>query len=112
MINEPWTGAVLYAKDVDRVVAFYSGLVGLKIRRRQRDHIVLESPVFHLVILRIPKHRADSIEIENPPVGAPGNTKFAGGGNKLSSQLRPPESKGSNHGDDACCAGLLPKGAL
>lgn len=50
------------------MVAFYCGIVDLKIRSTQQDHVVLESPVFQLVILRIPNRIADSIKIEEPPV--------------------------------------------
>jgi hypothetical protein len=52
MTTDVRAGAVLYAKDIDRVVAFYSGVVDLKVRRTQKDHVVLESPVFQLVVLR------------------------------------------------------------
>jgi predicted enzyme related to lactoylglutathione lyase len=68
MIHELRNGAVLYAKDLDTVAAFYSGVVGLEVRRTHNDHIVLESQVFQLVVLRIPKHIANSITIQNPPV--------------------------------------------
>jgi len=68
MINALRNGAVLYAQDLDRVAAFYSGVAGLEVRRTQNDHNVLESEVFQLVVLRIPKHIADSITIQNPPV--------------------------------------------
>jgi len=61
------TGTVLYAKNVDRVVAFYSAVLGLQIRGGDDTYVVLESPGFQLVVLRIPDHIASSIVITVPP---------------------------------------------
>ena len=61
-------GAVLYAADVQRLVAFYSGVAGLTVREAENDYVILDSAVFQLVILQIPKHIADSIVIQKPPV--------------------------------------------
>lgn len=61
-------GTVLYAKDVDRVVAFYCRVAGLTVGSSGKDHVVLASAAFELVVLRIPAPIADSIEIAKPPV--------------------------------------------
>jgi catechol 2,3-dioxygenase-like lactoylglutathione lyase family enzyme len=64
---ESRSAAVLYAKDVARVVAFYSTVLGLEVETRHEDHVVLESPMFQLVVLQIPAHIASGIEISVPP---------------------------------------------
>ena len=67
MRDQPRSGAVLYAKEVGRVVAFYSAVAGLQAEGGDDDHVVLESPHSQLVVLRIPNEIASSIEITVPP---------------------------------------------
>jgi predicted enzyme related to lactoylglutathione lyase len=62
------SGAVIYAKDVDRVAAFYSTVIGLQMAGRDDEHVVLESPGFQLVVLRIPSEIGSTITIAVPPV--------------------------------------------
>ena len=54
MKYESRTGAVLFAKSLDQVAAFYSVVLGLAEANRADDHILLESPGFQLVVHRIP----------------------------------------------------------
>jgi predicted enzyme related to lactoylglutathione lyase len=61
-------GAVLYAKNVERVAPFYIECCGLGITHSEDDHVVLESPSFQLVILAIPESLAGSIFVATPPV--------------------------------------------
>src|ERR1051325_5482365 len=61
------SGAVLYVRDIRRMVAFYSGVLGFRETGSDDDHVVLESPAYQLVILGIPKAIAASIEITTPP---------------------------------------------
>jgi predicted enzyme related to lactoylglutathione lyase len=65
--QESRSGMVLYAKDVGRVVAFYSAVLGFQAGDRDEHHVVLESPGSQLVVLRIPDRIAASIEISIPP---------------------------------------------
>lgn len=65
---ESRAGAVLYAKDMDRVAAFYAAVLGLEAAARDDEHVLLESPAFQLVVLRIPSHIASTIQIAAPPV--------------------------------------------
>lgn len=59
--------AVLYARDLDRLVAFYSGL-GLTVDEMQPgDYAVLTAPQAELSIIRIPQPLAAQIEIADPP---------------------------------------------
>ena len=67
MMDESRSGAVFYAKDVHRVAEFYSAVLGLKEEARDKDHVVLESPAFQLVVLQIPSDIASTIEITVPP---------------------------------------------
>jgi hypothetical protein len=61
-------GAVLYAKEVAKLSAFYVETAGLAVTRTEADHTVLESPVFQLVLLAIPAKLAATIEVASPPV--------------------------------------------
>jgi predicted enzyme related to lactoylglutathione lyase len=61
-------GAVLYAKDPERLAAFYSAVTGLRITNRQESFFVVGSPSAQLVIVQIPKRIADAIAIETPPI--------------------------------------------
>jgi predicted enzyme related to lactoylglutathione lyase len=65
--DESRAGAVLYAKNVERVVAFYSAVLGFQISAAEESHVVLESSSFQLVVLRIPDEIASSITITAPP---------------------------------------------
>ena len=60
MAYESRTGAVLFAKKLDQVAAFYSNVLGLREVNRDDDHILLESPGFQLVVHRVPGHAATS----------------------------------------------------
>jgi predicted enzyme related to lactoylglutathione lyase len=60
-------GAVLYAKDLDRLVQFYSTVIGLKPRAIEKGFVVLGSQPSQFVILAIPKRIAASIDIARPP---------------------------------------------
>jgi hypothetical protein len=67
MKHESRSGAVLYAKDVSRLVAFYSAVLDLRAVDSNDNHVVLESRAFQLVVLGIPADIASSIEITVPP---------------------------------------------
>jgi predicted enzyme related to lactoylglutathione lyase len=60
-------GAVLYAKNLALVQAFYQAVLSLEVESAEKDYVVLASPTFQLVILEVPEHIASSIEIETPP---------------------------------------------
>lgn len=60
-------GAVVYAKDLDRLARFYAEVVNLEIVHRVEDHVVLESEFFELVIVAIPAATAVRIVISSPP---------------------------------------------
>ena len=68
MSDRTKAGAVVYAKSIARVSAFYSGVVGLEVVYSEADHVVLESPVLQLVVVAIPEHIAASIELADPPI--------------------------------------------
>lgn len=60
-------GAVVYARDLARLSAFYAGVAGLRIVQTHPDHALLESATFQLVIVAIPARLAASLEITEPP---------------------------------------------
>jgi catechol-2,3-dioxygenase len=61
------TGAVLSAKDVPRVAAFYTQVAGLSVVHAEDDHVVLASDGYQLVVRAIPEPLASSIEVSVPP---------------------------------------------
>ena len=68
MLYESRTGAVLFARRLDQVAAFYSNVLGLREAHRDGDHILLESPGFQLVVHRIPGHNVETVDVAEPPV--------------------------------------------
>ena len=66
MNYESRTGAVLFARGLDRIAIFYSAVLGLTETNRDEDHIVLESPGFQLVVHRIPGNGATTVENGEP----------------------------------------------
>jgi predicted enzyme related to lactoylglutathione lyase len=58
--------AVIYAKDLDRLVAFYAAL-GLKVDEAESDFAVLLGAGLELSIVQIPKQVASEIAISTPP---------------------------------------------
>jgi predicted enzyme related to lactoylglutathione lyase len=61
------SGAVLFAKDPQRVAAFYEALAGLKVTHSGTDMIVLESAHSQLLVHPIPAKIARTIKITAPP---------------------------------------------
>jgi predicted enzyme related to lactoylglutathione lyase len=64
----PKHGAVLFAKDLPRVAAFYRELAQMTQTVSEKRLIVLESASYQLVIHGIPKAVADRINITTPPL--------------------------------------------
>ena len=59
--------AVMYAKDLQRIVVFYTAL-GLKVDEAQPGgYAVLTGPELELSIVQIPQDIASNIEISSPP---------------------------------------------
>ena len=67
MTHRGLTGAVLYAKDLQRLVEFYSAIACLDVQSVQNGFAILGREPSRLVIVRIPKRIADSIDISTPP---------------------------------------------
>jgi len=61
-------GAVIYAKDLKRMAEFYERVVGMRVCRSAKDHIMLESGAFELVVLQVPPRIATTIAVTVPPV--------------------------------------------
>jgi hypothetical protein len=59
--------AVLFAKDLDRVAAFYIGALSFERASGDRDHAILRGGGFELIVHQIPKAIADTIVITDPP---------------------------------------------
>lgn len=67
MASPRHSGAVIFAKDIRRVAAFYEHLCALAVVDAHSDHIVLESGTVQLVIHGIPPRIAQDIHITQPP---------------------------------------------
>jgi hypothetical protein len=61
-------GAVLYAKEPEKVAAFYREVANMHVCHIDSQYIELQSNSFQLVVLQIPKRIASSIVIASPPV--------------------------------------------
>ena len=64
MVN---AGAVLYARDMQRLAAFYSAVAGLSEVQREREFTVLENGASQLTIVAVPERIAAKMEITAPP---------------------------------------------
>jgi predicted enzyme related to lactoylglutathione lyase len=67
MTHRGLIGAVLYAKDLDRLVEFYSSVAGIEPQAIEKGFAVIGSRPSQFVILRIPKRIAYTIDIATPP---------------------------------------------
>ena len=61
------TGALIYAKDLPRLSAFYQELLGMTVRHAAADYHVLASPDTQLIVHAIPPAIAATFEIATPP---------------------------------------------
>ena len=58
---------MLYAKDLDRLVEFYTSVTGIEPQKIEKGFATLGSRPTQFVIVRIPKRIADTIDIATPP---------------------------------------------
>ena len=68
MANPFTAGAIVYAKDIQRLARFYAAVADLEIVHEVADHLVLESETYELVVVAIPAATAARIAIATPPV--------------------------------------------
>jgi predicted enzyme related to lactoylglutathione lyase len=60
-------GALIFAKDVERLADFYCQVLQMKRLHAKPELLVLQSPDMQLVIHAIPTHIAETFEISSPP---------------------------------------------
>jgi predicted enzyme related to lactoylglutathione lyase len=60
--------AVIHAKDVSRVSAFYARVADLALTHEEADHASLESPALQLFIVAMNPAVAAAVHIAQPPV--------------------------------------------
>ncbi len=60
-------GALIYAKDLERLSQFYQTLFSMQLLSADSEHHVIESADIQLVIHAIPPNIAATFEIEVPP---------------------------------------------
>jgi predicted enzyme related to lactoylglutathione lyase len=61
-------GALIYARNLECLSAFYQTLLGMNVLYRDADHHLLGSPDAQLIIHAIPARIADTFEITVPPM--------------------------------------------
>ena len=66
-MSEMTAGAVIYAKDIARVSAFYQAVTTLDVTHAEKGHIELRAGGFQLIVVAMRADIADSIEITAPP---------------------------------------------
>jgi predicted enzyme related to lactoylglutathione lyase len=60
-------GGLIYAKNMERLSAFYETLLSMSKIHVSADHIVLESPDFQLIVHAMPSDIARTVVVESPP---------------------------------------------
>lgn len=68
MIDPTKNGAVVFAKVVDRLTAFYRDAMSLAVTHEEPGLVVLEGNDMQLILHAISPHIADTFEIADPPV--------------------------------------------
>ncbi|MBV8624147.1 MAG: hypothetical protein JO174_11740 [Herbaspirillum sp.] len=68
MSTQPKAGAVLFAKDVARLAAFYAQVLAVVPKHAHPEKVVIEAADFLLVIHAAPPAVSAGIEITTPPV--------------------------------------------
>jgi predicted enzyme related to lactoylglutathione lyase len=117
---DPRAGAVVYAKDVDRVSEFYAALLQVRPASQDEQYIRLETAAIQLVILAIPEPIARDIQISDPPqrrtqtpvklvFGVDSIARLRTAAGRLGGQVDPPEREWQ-FGDDLVCDGCDPEG--
>lgn len=66
-MSEMTAGAVIYAKDIARVSAFYRAVTTLEVTHEEKGHVELRSGGFQLIVVAVSADIAESIEISAPP---------------------------------------------
>lgn len=67
MTKQAPAAAVIYAKDVARLSAFYARVAGLAVTHTEADHASLESTALQLFIVAMNPAIATKVEITQPP---------------------------------------------
>lgn len=62
------TGLLIYASDVQRVSAFYEGVLGARLLDADADRRVIESPDVQILIYAFPAEHAAEVVVTRPPV--------------------------------------------
>lgn len=60
-------GALIYAKDLDRLSGFYQSVLGMTVLTSDDTHHVIENADAQLIIHAIPVHIAETFTISVPP---------------------------------------------
>jgi hypothetical protein len=120
MTDRSKLAVVVYAKDVGRVSEFYAAVLEADGLHREGDHVIVETPECHLVVLAIPVTIAAEIEIASPPtrraetpikvafpVASIDRARAVAG--ELGGQIDSP-GRAWQFGDDTVCDGQDPEG--
>lgn len=67
MTEQSALGVAIYGKDIFRLSAFYTGVLGLQVRESEPGFIVLEADTVELILVALPQELAETITITVPP---------------------------------------------
>lgn len=67
MTGSARVGALIYAKDLIRVSAFYRQLLGMTMQHADPEYHVLMSPDIQLIVHAMPPVIAETVEVTSPP---------------------------------------------
>jgi hypothetical protein len=67
MKTRPKPSVVVFAKDVERLAAFYGEVAAMTVVASDKKHVVLDGEVFQVVVHDIPKKIAAKVVITKPP---------------------------------------------
>ena len=68
MLGPAPTGILVYAKDIERLAAFYAAVAAMAPLHATDELIVLQSADLQLLVHRIPAQIAEGIVVASPPV--------------------------------------------
>lgn len=60
-------GALIYARDLQRLSGFYQALLGMRLLKADAEHHVIESADLQLIIHAVPPHIAATFTLSSPP---------------------------------------------
>jgi predicted enzyme related to lactoylglutathione lyase len=105
--------AVVYAKDLAPMAAFYAAVTDMALTHQAADHVLRESPAFELVLVAMPAAVAEGVTVTRPPerrtdtpiklvFATDSITRVRAQAAALGGELNPPEREWAWNGQRSC----------